>query len=185
MASLAVGILVLIYSISISETSKKNLPIAETDAATGEATHSSMVTRNNQGRIIICKISVKIFSASGPGSYTYGSRACRTTGNTAIHRRYAQRNREHLNQYARERYLSKWGKSNKEIDLKAEKFAFSKLLPSLGFTEIYDVTEIRRFVPFDFIASDQGSRVLMISERLGRNAVTTGGLRRDSRVHCG
>lgn len=109
----------------------------------------------------MCKICAKIFSAGGPGSYTYCSRTCRTSGNTAIHRRYVERNREHSNQYARERYLSKWGKSDKEIALKAEKFAFSKLLPSLGFTEIYDVTEIRRFVPFDFVASDQGSRVLI------------------------
>lgn len=120
-----------------------------------------MVTRNNHGRIIICKICEKVFSASGPGSYTYCSRTCRTKGNTASHRRYAQRNREHLNQYARERYLSKWGKSDKETALKAEKFAFSKLLPNLGFTEIYDVPEIRRFVPFDFIATYQRRRVLI------------------------
>ncbi len=137
------------------------MPIAVTYAGTGEATHPSMVTRNNQGRFIVCKICAKTFNARGPGSYTYCSRACRTTGNTALHRTYAQHNREHLNQYARERYLAQWGKSNKEIALKAEKFAFSKLLPSLGFTEIYDVTKIRRFVPFDFIATDQGSRVLI------------------------
>jgi hypothetical protein len=110
---------------------------------------------------VTCKICGKVFSVYGRGSFTYCTKECRTRGNTISHRRYAQRNREHLNQYARERYLSTWGISNKETAVRAEKFAFSKLFPSLGFDEIYDVTEVRRCVPFDFVATYRGSRILV------------------------
>ncbi len=34
-------------------------------------------------------------------------------------------------------------------------------MPGLGFTELYDVTKFRRFVPFDFVATYRGERVLV------------------------
>ncbi len=34
-------------------------------------------------------------------------------------------------------------------------------MPMIGFTEIFDATRVRRFIPFDFIATYQGERALV------------------------
>jgi hypothetical protein len=70
-------------------------------------------------------------------------------------------NRRHLNEYVKQRHDRIWGASNREIGESAEHYALNKLLPFLGFTEIYYVSPIRRFVPFDFVATKQGNRVLI------------------------
>jgi hypothetical protein len=54
-----------------------------------------------------------------------------------------------------------WGFSNMEIAMEAEKFAFEKVLPDAGFSEIYHASEKQRFLPFDFVAAYEGRRVLI------------------------
>ncbi len=54
-----------------------------------------------------------------------------------------------------------WGESSPEIALKAEKFSMERILPKLGFTELYHASAIRRYVPFDLIATYKGRRILI------------------------
>lgn len=70
-------------------------------------------------------------------------------------------NRSHLRIYSRERYRRAWGITNRTIAKEAEIFATEKLLPALGFSEIDLVSILRRFLPFDIVATHNGSRVLI------------------------
>jgi len=91
----------------------------------------------------------------------YCSKQCKTKSETARHTRYVNNNRQHIRDYLRNWRHARWGESNAEIARKAERLALEKILPSLGFAEVYDVTRVRRFMPFDFIGTWNGERVLV------------------------
>jgi len=116
---------------------------------------------SQQGRTVFCKICGKPFYVLHGYRYRYCSDACRLKGKAIIHRGYVSKNKKHLNEYAKQRREGIWGTSNREIGKSAELHALNKLLPLLGFTEIYHVSPIRRFVPFDFVATLRGVRVLI------------------------
>jgi hypothetical protein len=52
-------------------------------------------------------------------------------------------------------------KSNPEIAWRAEKIAMEQILSKLGFTELYHASAIKGYVPFDFVATHKGQRVLV------------------------
>ncbi len=54
-----------------------------------------------------------------------------------------------------------WGESSSVIASRAEIFAVERILPNLGFSELYHASAIKRFVPFDIIATYRGRRVLI------------------------
>ena len=110
---------------------------------------------------VTCKICGIVFSAKGRYRRSYCSDDCRLKGKALVHRGYAQQNKEHLRAYSRQRKLRVWGISSPAIGHSAELFALQKLLPLLGFTEIVWVSPIRRFIPFDFVATLRGNRVLV------------------------
>ena len=110
--------------------------------------------------VINCKLCGKEFLAPDKG-YRYCSKERRTKINTSRHRRYVSKNREHLREYLRNWKHADWGESNDEIAKQAEKLASEKILPKLGFYDIFDVKAVRRFVPFDFVATLKGERGLI------------------------
>jgi hypothetical protein len=59
------------------------------------------------------------------------------------------------------RKLKNWGESTREIASTAEVFAIEKILPKLGFSELYHASSFNRFVPFDTIATYGMQRVLI------------------------
>lgn len=109
-----------------------------------------------------CKICGAVFYRSGRGRWALCSEACKRKNNTAMHRRYVENNRARVNESARRWKIRNWGASDAEIAKRAEQLAFERILPKLGFTDIYDVTAVRRYVPFDFVATNpDGERVLI------------------------
>lgn len=70
-------------------------------------------------------------------------------------------NRERVNEYQRVRKLKTWGRSTLEIARSAEAFAVKKILPELGFSDLYHASAFNRFVPFDIVATLEGQRVLI------------------------
>jgi len=109
----------------------------------------------------LCKICGRMFNVAKAYRYSYCSAACRAKGKAARHREYVRRNREHLRDYNRTRYARIWGVSNRGIAKDAETLARKKLLPSLGFTEIYHASADRRYIPFDLVATVKDRRVLV------------------------
>jgi hypothetical protein len=91
---------------------------------------------------------------------SYCSVGCRRIANTARHRVYVANNRAHIREYSRARKLRIWGVSNMEIAIKAERFAIERILPSLGFSDFFHASAVRRYVPFDIVATYKGRRVL-------------------------
>ena len=109
-----------------------------------------------------CSFCRKGFAKNIRWNQRYCSRECIRKSQTARHRRYVNKNLEHVREYVRNRTDSHRGRSNPQIAAQAEKLALQKRLPMLGFTDVYDdVTAARRFVPFDFIATLRGERVLI------------------------
>ncbi|MDV3243695.1 MAG: hypothetical protein LYZ66_00810 [Nitrososphaerales archaeon] len=109
----------------------------------------------------MCDTCGSLFRRNVRWSERYCSPKCRTEGNTAMHGRYVSKNRQHVRQYAYSRRHGIWGKSNFEIGRQAEKLAFETILPRIGFTDLYDVTQVRTSIPFDFVATLRGERVLI------------------------
>ncbi len=109
-------------------------------------------------RCVICDITF-VTSTRWPAKHC--SKGCLTKHNTERHRRYVARNRERWNEYANARRHRIWGASSPAIAKRAEMLAFSGILPNLGFTELYDVTSIRRIFPFDVIGTYGGERVVV------------------------
>jgi len=91
----------------------------------------------------------------------YCSPRCRRIANTASHRSYVMQNRAHMKAYIRARRLQIWGSSTKEIATKAEILAIERILPRLGFSELFHASALKRYVPFDIVASLDGKRVLI------------------------
>lgn len=91
----------------------------------------------------------------------YCSQACRKAGNTARHRNHVSHNRQHTRDYTGDRRIRIWGESNPEIAARAEKFAFERLPPRLGFSNLYHASAVSPFVPFDIIATYKEQRVLI------------------------
>jgi hypothetical protein len=108
-----------------------------------------------------CRVCGKPFKGKGPGKWSYCSKECRTRNNTAQHARYVSKNRQHVNAYARERKLTIRGRSNRKIAIKAQRLAAHKILPLLGFSEIYHVSSVHWSFPFDIIATYHGERILL------------------------
>jgi hypothetical protein len=108
-----------------------------------------------------CKICGRNFIGSGNKKEFFCSQDCRRIHRTARHRRYVSENRAHIREYARTRKRKIWGVSSPEIASKAEKFAMEKVLPGLGFSELYHASAIKRYVPFDIVATFKGQRVLV------------------------
>lgn len=113
------------------------------------------------GKDFTCKICGKVFHKPNRYRYSYCSEQCRIKGKALVHRMYAKENGEHLRAYEKQRRYKIWGTSNRETGNIAELFAMRRLLPSLGFTNIFHASSDRRFVPFDFVATFQGDRVLV------------------------
>lgn len=112
-------------------------------------------------RTIACKMCGNSFLARGPGRWSYCSDTCRRRNNTNQHARYVSRNRLHVRTYSLERKRRVWGTSNRSIAAEAERIAATKVLPQLGFSEIYHLSTLNRFFPFDIVATFQGLRVLV------------------------
>ena len=122
-----------------------------------------------------CRICHRIVVSSGHGKLAYCSPECRRRANTISHSRFVAANRVHVNRYSRERRIRFWGISSPELAEKAERLAMEKILPRLGFTELYHASAIKRYVPFDLIATYQGNRVLVdvttgVTKAIGQNA---------------
>jgi hypothetical protein len=92
---------------------------------------------------------------------TYCSKLCKQKSQTASHARYVSANRAHIRQYAKDRKARFWGISDYQTGLKAESFAMEKVLPKLGFIDVYHASAAYRLFPFDFIATYEGQRVLI------------------------
>ncbi len=91
----------------------------------------------------------------------YCSAECRRKVNTAMHANYVSKNRKHVNAYTKERRLRIWGKSNMRIAKDAETLAITRILPQLGFRDIYHLSATNRFFPFDVVATSNNERVFI------------------------
>ena len=110
---------------------------------------------------VTCKICRRVFHVSHRYRYSYCSDRCRLIGKAIVHRDYARNNQEHLRGYSRRWRHGVWGASSRRIGAAAELYALKKLLPLLGYKDIFHVSPIRRFVPFDFVATREGTRFLI------------------------
>lgn len=108
-----------------------------------------------------CKTWGKPFISAIGMRRRFCSRACKRIANTLQHREYVAKNRMHLREYARERRIHVWGESSPAVAAKAERFAIERILPKLGFSDLYHVSAFNSFVPFDIIATYHESRVLI------------------------
>ena len=79
----------------------------------------------------------------------------------ARHRIYVASHRIHVKELTKAWKKRIWGESSPEIAMRAEKFAMERILPRLGFIELYHASTVKRFVPFDLIATYNGQRVLI------------------------
>ena len=75
-----------------------------------------------------------------------------------------------------------WGKSNHQIASQAELLAVSKILPQLGFSEVYHLSSVNYFFPFDIVATFRNERVLVdvttgMGKSLKRQRIIAGVLR--------
>jgi hypothetical protein len=120
-----------------------------------------LVTQYPRKRPIACKMCGNTFLARGPGKWSYCSDICRRRNSTNQHARYVSRNRSHVRAYSLERKRRVWGTSNRSIAAAAERIAASKVLPQLGFSEIYHLSTLNSFFPFDIVATLQDERVLV------------------------
>ncbi len=112
-------------------------------------------------KISTCKTCGRNFLKKVKNKVSYCSSGCRRRANTLTHGRYVAANRIHINEYVRKRKLAIWGESNSEIALEAENIALDRILPRLGFTDLYHASSVNRFVPFDVVATRKGERVLI------------------------
>jgi hypothetical protein len=112
-------------------------------------------------RLVECTLCKREFVAYGRGHFRVCSNDCERKANTARHRSFVEHNLQHIRSYQKSRYARTWGKSSREIGTAAEIFAADRLLPTLGFTEIVNVTAYHRFIPFDIVATHNSRRVLI------------------------
>ena len=108
-----------------------------------------------------CAVCKKRFIPSGQGRHTLCSDLCERARIAWWHKRYAKMNQVHLREYAKAYKLRVWGKSSPEVGLGAELLALERILPSLGFGDIFHASRAYRFSPFDFIATFEGRRTLV------------------------
>jgi len=107
---------------------------------------------------VVCK---KVFTPSGQGRYAMCSDSCRKRKVAWWHNRYAKMNQVHLREYAKAYKLRVWGESSPEVGLRGELVALEKILPPLGFSDIFHASRAYRSSPFDFIATFEGRRTLV------------------------
>lgn len=102
-----------------------------------------------------------VIIGTGPRKPFYCSRECKLKSLAARHRFYVASHLTRVKELTKAWKERNWGESSPEIALRAEKFAMETILPKLGFTELYHASAIKRFVPFDLIATYKGQRVLI------------------------
>jgi len=95
------------------------------------------------------------------GAYRYCSPECKTKQLSKKHKEYVRTHHDAVLASLRAWKIRTWGISNAEIAAKAEELARDVILPKEGFTEIFHVSPIRRFAPFDFVATLNQERVLI------------------------
>jgi len=113
------------------------------------------------GRRSECRICGSPILGRLAGNRTYCSQKCKRAGNTAQHRRYVTQNTEHVSCMTRAWKDRIWGRSNPQIAMQAERIAKERILPKLGFSNLYHVSAANRFFPFDLIGTYNGQRVFI------------------------
>lgn len=144
------------------EANYGHVPIERVCNALGLTVHQvhSKASRLGLTRRSICGTCGKDFVGPGNRKLFYCSKVCRRKSLTKQHDRYVSLHRDHIADYTRA-WKKNWGASSPEIALKAERIAIESILPKLGFSEVYHASVVKRFIPFDLIATYGGRRVLI------------------------
>ena len=75
-----------------------------------------------------------------------------------------------MREYVKARKARVWGESGPELAKRAEELAVEKILPQLGFSDLYHASKVRRFVPFDIVGTLDGERVLVdVTTAIGKS----------------
>ena len=114
-----------------------------------------------------CMLCGSVFYRSGRGRWALCSEACKRQINTIRHRRHVEKNRAKVNESTRRRKLRRWGASDAETAKRAEQLTLEKIMPRLGFSDIFDATAVRRFVPADFVATHPGGERVLVDVTTG------------------
>lgn len=118
-----------------------------------------MVSQHPSKRTIACKTCGNTFLVWGPGKCSHCSDIRSTRDGTDQHARHVSTNRLHVRAYSLEGERRVWGMCDRSIAGAAESIAAWEALPQMGFSEVYHLSTLNGFFPFDMAATFQDERV--------------------------